>query len=48
MTKSVKITPDGKILEVTEEEEDRSKREGFGTAEAYWCQSTGATTGSLG
>ena len=26
MTKGAKITPDGKILEVTEEEEDRSKR----------------------
>ena len=26
MTKSVKITPDGKILEVTEEEEERSKK----------------------
>ena len=27
MTKSVKITPDGKILEVTEEEDNMSKRE---------------------
>ena len=41
MTKSVKITPNGKILEVTEEEEERSKKG------RVW-DGSGATTGSLG